>query len=140
MEATLTAQQEGTLTLRQDLAAKEYMSSSMSLEEKRAAIEDLFENTLVIDHMSEEEIDQIIARCRREWLDNGGARYIERKRNRKGVLNPLAQDVDYELLKEGRDIVNKIRSAVSASGIDEMTMDEIDAEIACSRQERRERG
>ena len=72
--------------------------------------------------------------------DTRGEEQAVQMRNRARIAKALSEEPDYEGLKEGYRIVEAIHKAVIEHGTPEMTMEEIDAEIAECRRERRERG
>ena len=80
-------------------------------------------------------------REQRQGLPEGitQADYAVMMRNRARIEKVLSEEPDWEGLKEGYRIVEAIRESARAAGVEDMTMEEIDAEIAECRRERRER-
>ena len=66
------------------------------------------------------------------------ADYAVMLRNRARAQKVLSEPPDWERLTEGYKIVEEIRAAAEAAGVKEMTMEEIDEEIAAYRKEMRE--
>ena len=61
-----------------------------------------------------------------------------RLRNQQRIAEALARKPDWEKLKEGLNLVEEIREAARVAGVQDMSMEEIDSEIAAYRKERRE--
>ena len=58
----------------------------------------------------------------------------------KGLPFPITVKNDEELIEEARQVLDDIRKEAKRNGTSELSMDEIDAEIALYRKEKRERG
>ena len=89
--------------------------------------------------MSKQEIFEWITRWWQDQVVNRETYHQMRMRNRDRMVKALSNEPDYERLKEGYKIVEAIRESARAAGVEDMTMEEIDAEIAECRREMRER-
>ena len=78
----------------------------------------------------------------RQWTSDEACAVDEeqaiRMRNQQRIAEALARKIDFEKLKEGLKLVEVIRETARAAGVQDMSMEEIDAEIASYRKEQRE--
>lgn len=89
--------------------------------------------------MSKQEISEWIIRWWEDQVANRETYHQMKMRNRDRIMKALSEEPDYERLKEGYKIVEAIRESARDAGVEDMTMEEIDAEIAKCRQQMRER-
>jgi len=89
---------------------------------------------------------ELVASPARVWrlLENEGSVVITKHGKPRGILLPtsdetLLDDLQEQIRARARRAVSEIRRAAAKRGLDRLSMDEIDAEIAAYRRERRSR-
>ena len=89
--------------------------------------------------MSEQEIGEWISEWWRDQVANREAYHQMRMRNQERLINVLTREPDWEGLKEGYKVVEELRQEAKEAGLEEMSMEEVDAIIAeCRNQMRQE--
>ena len=85
--------------------------------------------------MSEQEISEWIGEWWHDQVANREAYHQMRMRNQERLIKVLTREPDWEGLKEGYKIVEELRQEAKTAGIEDMSMEEVDAIIAECRRE-----
>lgn len=89
--------------------------------------------------MSEQEIGEWISEWWRDQVANREAYHQMKMRNQERLINVLTREPDWEGLKEGYKVVQELRQEAKEAGLDQMSMEQVDAIIGeCRRKMRQE--